>query len=393
MKRMIKIIVILSLLIIPCGCWDLKEVDNIYYVNAVGFDYQDGKYYFYAQINDFSPMAKMESSGGGDTEISVWLGRGVGKSFQEAYFDLLSNSERRISWGHLTALVFTERALDKVLKDIVDAQERYPEVRLTDWVFGTDASLEKVFTTMPIIFGSPLYSQLGDPVDVYQQRSFIKPIRFHELIRSMNEPGKNVLIPNLTLSDRTWQGGDKDVSSVKMQGMYVVSDFKKVGKLTDRQLSGLRWLQKETRRAMLVLYHEDKPFAEMYCFDPKIKIKPHVVKGGKVHFDIDVKTRAQIVILEKPYSHTYLKKMAETEIENQIRHTFKEAVKQNIDIFNFSYYLYRNHPQVWKKVTKETKLPLSEDTLQTVRVDVTIGTGKKRISEVPWIKRGYDKKK
>lgn len=393
MRQKLKIIVIILLPTLLGGCWDLQEVEHIYYVHAAGFDYDNGKYYFYAQVIDFSPMAKKESVGGGEGETGVWVDKGVGKSLQEAAHDLYSNSERQISWGHLAAFVITERALDAILRDVIDAAERYPEIRLNEWVFGTDSPLQELFMAMPIIFRSPLYSQLGDPVDVFDQRSFVRPIRFHEFVRSMNEPGQQVLLPNIKMSNRPWVGGGMVTETVKMSGLYTIADFKKTGKLKDHELSGIRWMERKANQMILALYRENKPIGDILCFDPKIKIKPYTVNGGKLRIDLELKYNSEIRDLTRPFPHTYLKKMAEKEIENQIRHTYREALKKDIDIYNFSYYLFRDHNQLWHQLQKNGFVSLEEDTLSKIKVDVNINTGKKKISEVPWIKKGYDRHK
>jgi spore germination protein KC len=384
-KPKIKMILLLPFLL--GGCWDLKEIDHLYYVHSVGVDYINEKYLVYAQIADFSTLAKTES-GGQQGGGKVWVGKGVGKTLEEAIHNLYSSSERTVSWGHLTSLVFSERALDYIMKDVIDLLKRYHEIRLTDWVFATDAPMQEIFTALPIVFESSLFSQLGDPVDVHKQRSFIRPIRVHEMLRSMSEPGHSVLIPNLTISKENWSGENGIVPALKISGAYTVKGYRKTSKLKDKQLAGLRWMDSATSRAVLSIYKHRQPIAELICTNPKISVKPQISRG-KVSYDVQVKVMGNIMIMKNPLSESYLQRAAEKEIARQIRHTYREGLKVKEDLYNFSYLLYRKHPRVWRQLAEQNKLFLTEDSLRSIKVKVTINTGKEKMNEVQRIKRGF----
>ncbi|WP_430103134.1 hypothetical protein [Paenibacillus validus] len=62
------------------GCWSKYEVQNMNYVTAVGIDYADGQYIIYAQLLDFSTVAKLEGQQKSE-QPPVWIGRGKGISF------------------------------------------------------------------------------------------------------------------------------------------------------------------------------------------------------------------------------------------------------------------------------------------------------------------------
>lgn len=46
--------------ILLTGCWDSKEVQSINFITAIGIDYADNQYTTYAQLIDFSSIAKQE---------------------------------------------------------------------------------------------------------------------------------------------------------------------------------------------------------------------------------------------------------------------------------------------------------------------------------------------
>nr|WP_231571358.1 hypothetical protein [Paenibacillus sp. VKM B-2647] len=74
--------ILIALLVITTGCWNIKEIQNISYATAIGFDYRDGKYIVYLQLIDFSSVAKLEGQQK-SREAPVWVGKGTGASFTE----------------------------------------------------------------------------------------------------------------------------------------------------------------------------------------------------------------------------------------------------------------------------------------------------------------------
>ena len=55
-----KIGIICCLVGLLTGCWDIKETENLFYVDAMGIDIEDGNYVIYAQYVDFSAVAKTD---------------------------------------------------------------------------------------------------------------------------------------------------------------------------------------------------------------------------------------------------------------------------------------------------------------------------------------------
>lgn len=77
------------------GCWNIKEVQDIYYVAALGIDFKEGKYIAYAQLLDFSNVAKLEGARP-DKQPPVWIGRGEGFTITEALNQLYKDAQQRL---------------------------------------------------------------------------------------------------------------------------------------------------------------------------------------------------------------------------------------------------------------------------------------------------------
>ena len=202
------------LLLLPLlsGCWDVKEPERMYYILGLGIDYKDNEYEVYAQIIDFSNIAKSEQPNPEANQAEVGISKG--RTVEEAYFKMYKSMDERLFWGHLSYVIFSENALkENVAKPVIEAFIRYRELRYTTWVYTTQESIEDILLLTPIINKSIALSKLSDPLNSYNQSSFIRPVNFRELTIDLDEPSHEVAIPYLKIEEKwkTEKGDDHDI--------------------------------------------------------------------------------------------------------------------------------------------------------------------------------------
>lgn len=373
------LLILLLTLPVLSGCWNAKEMEHLYYIHAMGIDYVDNQYVAYAQILNLSTMAKTEAGSGGPGQTGqsiAWVGKGAGTTVDTAVHNLYTSTQRRIFWGHLNALVLSESLMKHGIQDVLDIFTRYNETRYTMWVFGTREPMGDLLKASPIFETSPVYSQIGDPADIYKQSSFIPPVRIHRFIAQMNEPGKMPFLLNLSLSHEQWFSERKTYSTLKEGGVSVIENGKWIGWLPRSDLFGVRWMTEKTIRTPLIISANRQPAAVLICEDPKVKIIPDV-RDNKARFKIRVSVKSSVIEMRQEVSDTFLREQAAKVIRNEIMDTFKAGVKKQADVFQLSHALYHKNPDMWHKLAKNGKLPLTVDSIETVDVKVKIvGSGK-----------------
>lgn len=102
MKKKTCILLCIALLFLLTACWGSKDVQNIAYVTAIGFDYENGKYISYVQVLNFTNIAKGEKTEVGKN-VPTWIGKGEGITVTESLSNIYSTSQLRIFWGHVKA--------------------------------------------------------------------------------------------------------------------------------------------------------------------------------------------------------------------------------------------------------------------------------------------------
>ncbi|WP_126425419.1 Ger(x)C family spore germination protein [Brevibacillus marinus] len=366
---------VLAFLFFPllAGCLETEELEHMFYVHAIGIDYRDGLYTVYAQILDFSTFAKQEGGGGdSETEEGAWVGKGTGDSLQDALHQLYGTSQRRIYWGHLNSIILHESLMKLGVKEVFDLITRFSELRYTLWVFGTREPLQDVLLAAPILESTPVFSQIGDPDDVYEQSSFVLRKRLYRIIYELNEPGRTLLVPMLALTPGHWADRQHKFDSLRVGGVAIIENEKWQGWLSRPQLLGLRWVQTETVRTPLLLGPEKQPEAVLMLERPDVQINP-TVRNGKAYFTINLELTGTISEMLQKRSESELIQQAKERIRAEIRNTYREGLKKKTDVLNLLDALYRKNLPAWKKLTRSgEEFILDETSLANINVRVRI---------------------
>ncbi|MCY9666252.1 Ger(x)C family spore germination protein [Paenibacillus alginolyticus] len=370
--RLIQLLLVIGIVpLLLTSCWGVKEIEHLAYVNSIGIDYVKGKVVFYTQMISFNNIAKKEAGAGMSKEL-VSIGKGEGRTVDEAIFDLYKTSQQRLSWSHVKTLAFTEAALrEDIIHGILDQMDRYYEFRYTIWTMVTRGSIENIFNANPTQNMSTLYSQLNNPRDRYSQSSLVAPLYLYKFIWKWEENGQILLLPTLTVNENNWIENKKPSPQLQQDGVCAMQSKKLMGCFKIDEIMGLRWMEKETVRTPLILQIDQKPIAMMVVQKIKPSIEPKI-SNGKLTFHIKVKAQGSVTEQEKPTTEKELKELAAKEIRKQIQKTYLIGLKSDADLLGFSNSLYRSNPKEWHRLEKDGVLPLKPESLGEINVDIGI---------------------
>ncbi|MCP8970457.1 Ger(x)C family spore germination protein [Ectobacillus ponti] len=354
------------------GCWDVREVEHVWYINSLGIDYEKGRYILYPQFINFATLAKQEGSAN-RTPQPIYVGKGSSPVIDEAAFDFYESAQQRLSWEHIKTIVFSERVLrDGDLNQLDDFLSRFFQFRNTPWVFGTKEPIQDLLTTGSILNISPLYTTLNIPNEVTKQYSIFQPARLYRLRADFYEPGMTTAIPFLSITKERWKANKKNFPIMRYSGAAFLASKRYAGYLPVGDLAGLHWTNENMFRAPLMLKQEGKPVAEVVLRKPKLKIASRI-EQGKPHFSVNVKAEGDIFQILKYIPVSEMEKLAQKQIADEIKQTYQAALKKKIDVYQLSQALYRSNPAVWNKHEVDGILPLAPSSLD-VGVQVTIIT-------------------
>ncbi|MGN7380808.1 Ger(x)C family spore germination protein [Paenibacillus sp. SAFN-117] len=365
-----KLLVCLLMLTLLSGCWDIKDMQIVNYAVSVGLDYKDGKYLIYAQMIEFTSIARQES-GKQSNPPQQWVGKGEGETINQAINDLLDTAQQRTYWSHATNIIMTKRLLEQGVDHIEDTLFRFREMRYTPWIYGTEEEIEDVYTT-PGFFNLPsLATILNEPIELYKQKSYIAPMQYFRFVSLLREPDQTILLPSISINKEQWHKNNKVDKKLEMNGVYALQNYELKGFFDKNRLAGLRWLESRTERTPLVIRKEGKSQAVLSMNKPEIDIKPHVDKQGPV-YSIHVKITGDIIELTRAMPESKLVEEAQRHIEGEIMTTYRNGLEKKADLFSLQHVLYRKHYGRWRKLQADRPFQLKEDSIQAIEVEVKL---------------------
>ncbi|WP_225442796.1 Ger(x)C family spore germination protein [Paenibacillus lycopersici] len=356
------------------GCGSAKDIQSLAYVTAMGIDYVDGKYVTYAQVLNFSNVARTENGELGK-KVPVWLGIGHGVSITESFSDMNTTSQFPLFMGHLKTIVMSERAMRRGVKELYLTLNRYREIRYNVYVYGTKDNLSDILTQKSIFNLSPLDTTMFSGTQMDSDLTFLLPLSGNRGIANVNEPGITAMIPDISSSDKTWHEDKLPRSMSMVKGAFFLEEDRAFAWMSVSDLQGVRWSNRNLNHTPLQLPRDDG-YKDMVMFvHPRMKLK--IVKAsGEPRFDITVRVKGTVYEMRNtPIAE--MERRAEKAIEDEIRETYRKALRKRCDPFQLEELLYRKHPAVFRKLTSRDRFFLDEASLRSVHVHASItSTGK-----------------
>lgn len=378
-----KLLFLMSMIMLTAflaGCWSDNEPERMLYVHGLGVDYEEGEYKLYAQIINFKNVAKSEQPVSEKNQSEV--GFASGKTIDEAIFKLYHTVDQKVFWGHMTYIVFSEEALNNGrMNPVLDSFLRYRETRYRVWLYSTDAPVKDVLLTIPIINTAITLSKLGDPTNSYKQESFVEPVNMRQMIIGLDEPSHEAIIPYITVVNN-WETVEGKDPIAKLTGFGVLTPKEFKGFIVEDKARGAQWMKNETKRGEVTfsLNPDEEGSMTVILEDVKVKVKP-IVKGDSVKFDVKVKIKGIVSVISTDPTYKEIKKKTEETVKKQIMTTYKEALDRNIDVYRLSETVYRKELKTWKRLQQDGKIQLTEDSIRSLDINVTIKSGRKQLTE------------
>ncbi|WP_413381079.1 Ger(x)C family spore germination protein [Alkalihalobacillus sp. 1P02AB] len=367
--KKIKLIFIVLITLFLTGCWDLVDIQDINYVVAVGLDYDPERevYISYAQMLDFSFVAKQEQPPGQDPV--VYIGRGEGKSVNMSLTNLYKTAQMKTLWSHVTTVVFTERLLESGIEEVIDGYTRFSETRLSQWAFATNEPIDQLFATPAFFNLSTLLTLLHKPHEILEQRTFALSTRLKDVVIELTEPAKTVQLPSLTINSTQWKKNEELTEKMEYDGIYFVKDNDYKGFLPLRDYQGLHWVSEETERYPIFLEVNGEEIGVLTIEGIKVKKKMELVAGQPV-YHLDIKLEAQLLELLKEMEDHEVQKIAEKIVKKQVRDTFLTGVEKEIDLYGLEFETYVHHYREWEPLKEN--FPLQAQLLGDISVEIDV---------------------
>ncbi|MGE5676200.1 MAG: Ger(x)C family spore germination protein [Mycobacterium leprae] len=355
-------------LLLTTGCWDMRELNQLALVVAVGIDKADtpGRYLVSVQIA--RPGSKGKGKGGGQGGAgsggAVYTASADGDTIFAAIRNLAQFTSRRLMWAHNNVIVIGESLAREDITPVIDFFTRNQELRMRTWiVVARDSDAKEVVAAKTGLEDIPAdsisalfrYAQLpGETVRT----------DMNEVAASFFSPDLNPVISAMQLYERIVpppgeqsqeHGG---LLQVEMRGTALFYKRRLVGYVDSDAGRGLLWLRRQMRNTVFSVGCPGTPGKNMAIEvrSPQVEIQTNV-SGPVPVFNVSIWTRGWLMeqdCVTNPMSTADLKTAAEHEFENHIRTSIQlalTAVQKELktDVLRFGELVHREHPAWWRQ--------------------------------------------
>ncbi|GIN20700.1 MAG TPA: Ger(x)C family spore germination protein [Bacillus bacterium] len=385
MKRKILVALFLFLhMLILSGCWSNKELTDLAFVIAIGFDKsEDGKIVGTFQIVNPSNVAGGLQGGTMGDASAVTVYTSTGKNVYEVTRQASSKLSRILYYSHANLLVIGEQlAKEEGLYRVLDTLDRDIQFRNTaKVVIAHETKAEDIL-------------KVTTPVDKIPANKIMKTLKFSEelwgghvtvnirdVLESLSLPGKETIIPVFKVRGSLKEG--KNISNLQntepkatlsADGLAIFKEDKMIDWVDTRKARGIVWTLDKIKETNVPVDWGDKKDAITYqVLREKTKVTTDFSNGNPV-ISIRIQVKGNVGEVDVPINlkdlnvRNKINEKVEKRIKEQVHASLKHAQSKKADIFGFGENIYRNHPQAWDRLKKDW----NEEHFPELKVKVTV---------------------
>jgi spore germination protein KC len=376
-KKSITMIVILLLSLSLEGCWDMKYLDELSIVFAIGIDItKDQEIQVTVQVVNPTEVSTGAVKGGGGGGATITAYSETGKTFFEAVRKMAAKTSRQLYFSHNQVLVIGEELARKGVIHLFDFIERDPEIRTDFYVIvakGTKASdVLQVTTPIEKIPGSEIHDSI-DNAERNLGTSFSLSVK--DIINRTHSDKRELILGSIQIIGDVKKGGGKQniekinpPTKLKLSGMAIFKNEKLLDFFSSKESKGLGWILNKIKKTYVQIPCKGGD-TDIVIIHSSTNMKA-TFHQGRPSIQIHVQQEANIAEMEctdldltdkKTFSQ--LERKTENRTQKDILDTVDKAQQMKSDIFGFSEAVYKANPAYWKKNKKNwekifTKIPV-----------------------------------
>lgn len=348
-----KLVVILTSIMFLTGCINIVEVQYRAYAVGLGIDFIDNQYDVTLMCLDFLNVAKTDQ-GKGDKPSKVWLGKGKGSSIEEAINQISQGVQLPLNFDQIRIIVFGKSLLKDKLQTTLDTLDTSYKIRLTGMVYGTEESLDQVFTSKVPFYYPFNEGQISNPEAVQQQSSTVPTLSLQQFIYQFNDKARTILLPSLSVNNEIIKEEQEKYVVPKINGAQIIKDKEWKGYLSLKELAGYIRVNNDSVRTPLILNLEGNQIA-VELIKPKMT---HEIRNEEKEptLELDINIGATVLHSNQLIKSKDIKNQIKKELVKEVYHSYQKSNEMGGDIFQFENFTYRYQHDLWKSL-KDVEFP------------------------------------
>jgi spore germination protein KC len=345
------IVMMIMFLVLLSGCWDYRDVNELYVVSGIAVDKSDDgqKYLLTAEVADVK-------SAGKEAKIDSKLIQIEGETLFDAIRNMIMISGKKLYFSHMKIVLISQDVAREGITQITDLITRDNEPRLeTNMLVSKEKTARELLEYQSIgeiLKCSSIYEMLESQREL-SKAPFIENYKF---IQSLSSEGGCAILP---VAGSTVIDGQKNL---EISGTAIFKKDKLIGFLDGDDTKYLLFIRDMVKSGILPEMGKQettKHSVSLEIFESKTKLKPKYA-DGKVSIDINVKTVTGIgeqdgmTNFADEKGRDILKSNAEDSLKKNIERVIKKVQHEyGTDIFEFGKTIKIEMPSVWKSIYPE----------------------------------------
>lgn len=383
----------ISMLILLSGCWDLRYLDKLGVVLALGVDEDPtGNQKLQLTVQVVLPQnVAAESKGGiGGTAVTTFTENG--DTIFEAIRKMTTKTSRRLFFSHTQMLIISEPMAKKGIYPLVDLIERNPDIRTDISVVVTRgvraADLLQLTTQMESI---PV-NQLHEMIEVNQAAYAMNYAMLVKDITRMTGEGKQqIALPSMRISgDKHLGHSNENVNSIPANAIPVLStmavfrDGKLIDYLNPKESRGLSWIHDKVKSTVVKLAcpkSEGELVVEIQESATDIKVKKG--KDGMPVIELHLRLTGGIqeimcpgVEVSKEEVLLEIGELTSQAVRDEVESAIKRLqTKMRSDAAGWGKEVYLHQPEIWRRVEGDWETVFPKVKSQVFCMTTIMGSG------------------
>lgn len=352
--------VICTIPLLLSGCWDRVEINDAALVAGTAIDKVDDHYRVSLQIPLPGQMGGAGSSGGGGgtSGSGPWQMEVMeGKTIMEANQFQQQAVSRMLNFSHRRIVLFGEDVAKEGLSVPLDVLVRVPQNRLS-----TLAAITKGEAGDVLAADAP-YEQLPAEMarEIAQQNMRGLP-SLRSFASTLLTEGIDPILPYLALEKASPGGGEKEKTTIKLEGMAIFDDSKMTGIVRGNQVTALLLT---SNRAVTPTIRLPAPrgtgYLEVRLQEPQTELTP-TIKNGQISVKLKLTARGWVADNESKYDISAKGNLQE--VEKHLRDLLRAEIDELLHSLQTRYHsdplgignlINQRENNLWKEIKKDWK--------------------------------------
>lgn len=359
MTQKIKIISILLISLVMCGCWNYNELNTLAIASTIGIDMKDNKFHISLMVAN-AKSAQLSSKEGQSQTVVL---EGNGDTLTEALEAIDLKSPKKIYLNHISSIILSEEVAKKGVTNFADLLMRAPESRKKFYLFvAKDVKANDILKVLTPLEGLPSQNIASMIEGTTTYQGIANMTRYSDFMNSVMERGDQPTITSITIDGKKSEGDSFDNleksdpdAILKLGPLAIFKDDKMLGFTTSKESEGINILNNQVRN-MTVKIKCDKSYIVGHIDDTKANYKISLV-NNKPEVTIDVSGNGSIneINCNRNLTSPNVVSNIQKEIEKEVKKTINKGInvaqnKYKSDIFKIGLRFYHKYPKYFESV-------------------------------------------